>query len=69
MREDEFISTIKSIIDNSYIGDDCAYLKEYNLTISSDSLIEDVHFSRKYMTPRDIAKKAALRLFLISGGF
>lgn len=60
-KEFDFLNIINNKIDNpDYLGDDCAYLKEYNLTISSDSLIEDVHFSRKYMTPRDIAKKAAL---------
>ncbi len=60
-KEFDFLNIINNKIDDSsYLGDDCAYLKEYNLVISSDSLIEDVHFSRKYMTPFDIAKKSAL---------
>ena len=46
--------------DSSYLGDDCAYLDEYEVAISSDSLIEDVHFSRSFMTPKEIARKSML---------
>ena len=49
-----------ALSDSSYLGDDCAYLNKYNLAISSDSLIEDVHFSREFMTPSEIARKALL---------
>ncbi len=59
-KEFEFLNIINKIIPNSYLGNDCAYLDEYNLAISQDSLIEDVHFSLKYMTPSEIAKKALL---------
>ena len=60
-KEFEFLKIISdSLSDSSYLGDDCAYLKEYKLAISSDSLIEDVHFSCNYMTPYEIAKKALL---------
>lgn len=61
MSEFEFLKIISNkLSDNSYIGDDCAYLKEYNLVLSMDSLIEDVHFSCFYMTPKEIASKALL---------
>ena len=61
MKEFEFLDIINKTIKNpKYLGDDCAYLEKYNLTISSDSFVEDVHFSRKYMSPYEIAKKAAL---------
>lgn len=60
-KEFEFLNIISSTLDDSsYIGDDCAYLKEYNLVISSDTLIEDVHFSSRYMNAYEIAKKAVL---------
>lgn len=59
-KEFEFLNIIKNITQSSYLGDDCAYLEDYNLAISSDSLIEDVHFSLKFMTPYEIAQKALL---------
>ncbi len=60
-KEFEFIKIIKKTLENSkYIGDDCANLSKQNITISIDSLIEDVHFSRKYMTAEEIAKKALI---------
>ena len=59
-KEFEFLKIINNIIPNEYLGDDCAYLQEYNLVLSQDSLIEDVHFSLKYMTPYEIAQKALL---------
>jgi len=60
-KEFEFLNIIsKTLDDSSFLGDDCAYLKEFGLAISSDSLIEDVHFSCLYMTPYEIAKKSLL---------
>lgn len=60
-KEFEFLNIISdSLDDSSYLGDDCAYLDEYKIAISSDSLIEDVHFSQKFMTPYEIARKALL---------
>lgn len=61
IKELEFLKIINNSLSSSkYLGDDCAYLKEYNLTVSADAFIEDVHFSRKYMTPYEIASKAML---------
>ena len=48
------------ILSPSYMGDDCAYLDEYKIAISSDSLIEDVHFSFQFMNAYEIARKALL---------
>ncbi len=60
-KEFEFLNIINKTLDNSdFIGDDCAYLKQQNITISTDALIEDVHFSRRYMTDEEIGKKALL---------
>lgn len=46
-REKQIINLIKQICgpqSSSLIGDDCAYLPRKNLLISTDALIEDVHF-------------------------
>lgn len=60
-KEFEFLNIISNTLSNSkYLGDDCAYLKEYDLCVSSDSLIEGVHFLFKYMSPYEVAKKALL---------
>ncbi|MBR2069376.1 MAG: thiamine-phosphate kinase [Candidatus Gastranaerophilales bacterium] len=59
-KEFEFLEIINKIIPNEFLGNDCACLNEYNLAISQDSLIEDVHFSLKYMTPYEIAVKSLL---------
>ncbi len=55
-----FIDIIKnSLDDSSYIGDDCAYIKELELVISSDSLCEGVHFYSNINT-KILARKAML---------
>ena len=60
MKEEDFLQIIKTIIGDKYIGDDCAYLKDLGIVISQDNLVEDVHFSLKYMTPYDIGYKSAM---------
>jgi thiamine-monophosphate kinase len=68
MREHNFI---KSISKNAYppfnpgiikaIGDDCAiieYTKKSVLLFTTDSLVENVHFRRKYFNPWEIGAKA-----------
>ncbi|MBQ8476422.1 thiamine-phosphate kinase [bacterium] len=59
-KEFEFLKTINKIFPNRFLGNDCAYLDKYSIAISQDSLIEDVHFSRQFMTPYEIAQKALL---------
>lgn len=60
-KEFDFLNIISSALsDNSYLGNDCAYLDEYKLAISKDILVEDVHFSTSYMTPSEIARKSLL---------
>lgn len=61
MRELEFIEIIKTTLSkNSYIGDDCAYLKDLGIVITQDSLVEEIHFSRKYSTPYNLGYKAII---------
>ena len=58
-KELQFIQIIKnSLSDSSYLGDDCAYLRDFNLTISKDLLIEDVHFSLCTTDVKTLARKA-----------
>lgn len=60
-KEDLFLKIINETIeDNSYLGDDCAYIKDSGLLISHDTLYEDIHFSFDYFTPEALAKKAVL---------
>ena len=55
----KFIEIIKnSLLDSSCLGDDCAYLKDLNLCISTDALVEGVHFDFNFISPYLLAKKA-----------
>ena len=60
-KEADFLKTISLCLsDNTYLGNDCAYIDKYKIAISKDILIEDVHFSTSFMTPSEIARKALL---------
>ncbi len=59
-KEFEFLNIINNTLKSPYLGDDCAYLEDFNLVLSSDCLIEDIHFKQSYMTPQEIARKALL---------
>ncbi len=59
MRELDFLNIINSkLSDNSLIGDDCAYLKEFGLFVTHDTLVEDVHFSMYTTSPYQLGIKA-----------
>lgn len=60
MKEDLFISKITSILENSaaYIGDDTAYIKEKDLIITQDTLVEDVHFRTSTISAFDLGQKS-----------
>ena len=60
MKEKEFISIIKNSLQSEYIGDDCAYLKDLNIVITQDSLVEDVHFKKEYCTPYQLGYKSVM---------
>jgi thiamine-monophosphate kinase len=60
MKEKEFISIIKKILNSNYIGDDCAYLKDLGIVVTQDSLVEDIHFSFKYTTPFQLGYKSIM---------
>lgn len=60
MKEKEFINIIKNTLNSDYIGDDCAYLKDLGIVVSQDSLVEDVHFKREFITPFQLGYKSVM---------
>lgn len=60
MKEKEFISIIKNILNSKYIGDDCAYLEDLDIVVTQDSLVENVHFSTKFITPFQLGYKSVM---------
>ena len=60
-KEKQFLDIIqKTISDNSYLGNDCAYLPDFNLVLSQDNLVEGVHFDFNLMTYFEVGMKAVL---------
>ena len=60
MKEKEFITIIKNTLNSPYIGDDCAYLKDWGSVVTRDSLVEDIHFSTKFISAFDLGFKAVM---------
>lgn len=60
MKEKELIQIIKSTLNSEYIGDDCAYLKDLQIVVTQDSLVENVHFQLDYTTPYQLGWKSAM---------
>jgi len=60
MKEKEFISIIKNTLNSKYIGDDCAYLKDLGIVVTQDSLVEDIHFCREFITPYQLGYKSVM---------
>lgn len=59
MKENEFLKVIKeTLTNNSYIGNDCADLREVGMFITQDTLVEDVHFTLDTTTPYQLGQKA-----------
>lgn len=60
MNEYDIINSIRKTVNNNYIGDDCAYLKELELVVTQDSLVEDIHFKRNWYTPYELGYKSVI---------
>ena len=58
MKELHFLEIIKEHIGEEFIGDDCAYLKDFGLVITQDNLVEDIHFKREWITPFQLGYKS-----------
>jgi len=55
--EQKIIDSIKSWVGGNHIGDDCALIASQTL-VSTDALVEDIHFRRDLMTLSEIGWKA-----------
>ena len=60
MNEYNLLKIIKNIIRSEYIGDDCAYLKDFNIVVTQDSLVENIHFKRSWCTPYQLGYKSVI---------
>lgn len=60
MREKDFINIIKNTLNSNFIGDDCAHLKDLEIVVTQDSLVEDVHFSLNYMSAYQLGYKSVM---------
>lgn len=59
MNELNLINIIKNNLSSSdYIGDDTAYLDELGIVVTTDTLVEDIHFRLKTTTPFDLGFKS-----------
>ncbi len=59
MRETDFLEIIKKTLsDSSYLGDDCAYLKDIGIFITQDTLVENIHFNLTTISPYYLGRKA-----------
>lgn len=60
MKEEKFLNLIKAALPESerYMGDDAAYISEKDLILTQDTLIEDVHFRTRTISPFYLGKKS-----------
>ena len=59
MKELEYLEVIKNVLaDSSLIGDDCAFLRNYDLCVTQDTLVEDVHFTLDTISPYELGCKS-----------
>lgn len=60
MKEKEFLSIIEKTLNSDFIGDDCAYLADLGIVVTHDSLIENIHFNKEYITPYELGYKSVM---------
>lgn len=60
MKEKELISIIKTNLNSSFIGDDCAFLQDLGIVVTQDSLVEDVHFSLNFIMAFQLGYKSVM---------
>ncbi len=59
MKELQYLEIIsKTLDDSSLLGNDCAFLQDFNLFITQDTLAEGVHFNLNTTTPYQLGQKA-----------
>lgn len=60
MKEIDFINIIKNQVGERFIGDDCAYLKDFGIVVTQDNLVEDIHFKKEWYTAFQLGYKAVI---------
>ena len=59
MKELDYLTIIgQTLKDSSFLGDDCAFLSEFGLYVTQDTLVEDVHFKLTTTSAFELAQKA-----------
>lgn len=60
-KESQFLNIISNTLsDNSYLGNDCAYLADFGLVVTQDNLVQGVHFDFSLMSYYEVGLKAVL---------
>lgn len=60
MKENIIIKNIQKILKSSYIGDDCAHLKDLGIVVTQDSLVENIHFNMNIVSPYQMGYKSVM---------
>lgn len=58
--ETSLLHIIENQIGGKHIGDDCAYLEDFGIVMTQDSLVEDVHFCMDWIAPRELGYKSIM---------
>lgn len=59
MKELNLLNIItQKLDDNSYLGNDCAYIDDLGIIVTQDTLVEDVHFSLYTTSPYLLGRKS-----------
>ena len=59
MNELRFLEIINKTLDSSsFLGNDCAYLDDFDIFVTQDTLVEDVHFSLYTINPYLLGRKS-----------
>lgn len=59
MKELDYLKIIhETLTDNSFLGDDCAFLQESGLYLTQDTLVENVHFRLSTTSAYDLGYKS-----------
>ena len=56
--EKELIRRLNKFMPKNQTSDDCAFIKNKNLLVNTDALIENVHFNEDTISPLDLGWKA-----------
>ena len=59
MNEFEILDVINNRLSSSeFLGDDCTFLEDWNIFVTHDTLVEDVHFTMHTTSPYLLGRKS-----------